>query len=241
MFLTLLACFGSDDEPAGDSTATDSTPQEIEAIYPTQEKVLIYYGHGGEPGESSGIGSTDDIELAIADEYGWSVERRDSLGQPENFRAIILVDPGAREPYSWAEEDADKLRTALDTGTRLIVLVELGNCSADTVNPLLEMLDASARLVAENSQATEIIEPSAHQITDGVGQVYLQEPCVVETNGATPLFTASRYTYGSAERPATGGDIVVIGDYSFLDDTGKYDNGDNMELIRNLVEVDPAL
>ena len=238
MFL-LLACFGGGDDTTPTDSSADSEVPEIEAVYPTQTKVLFYDGHGGEPGEASGIGSTDDIELLLADEYGWGVERRDSLGQPENFRAIVLVDPGAREPYSWSEDDAAKLRTALDTGTRLVVLVEVGNCPADTANPLFELLDVQARFVPDNSQTTEIVTPNAHQITEGVGEAYLQEPCVVETNGASPLFVTGRYTWGSVERPATGGDVVLIGDYSFIDDTGKYDNGDNLQLIRNLFEVDP--
>lgn len=238
MFL-LLACVGPSDDAPSDSSI-DSTPPAIEAIYPTQDKVLFYDGHGGEPGASSGIGSTDDIEGVLASEYGWSVERRDSLGTPENFRAIVLVDPGAREPFAWSDDDAASLRGALDTGTRLIVLLEVGNCLGATANPLLEKLGAVARLVGDNSQTTEIIEPSPHDITEGVGEVYLQEPCVVETNGATPLFTTGRDTFGSVERPATGGDIVIIGDYSFIDDTGKYNNGDNLDLIRNLFEVDPA-
>lgn len=242
MLIWLIACFGSkDDDAATDSGTEDSTPEEHDTVYPTQEKVLFYDGHGGEPGESSGRGSTDDIEGILETEYGWAIEARDNLGDPSKFRAVVLMDPGAREPYSFQDEDIALLTDALEVGTRVIVLVDVGNCAGDTVNGLLEGLGAGARLIGDNSDTTEIIEPSQeHQITEGVGEVFLQEPCVVEVNGSTPLFTSGRFTYGTTEQPGWGGDVVVIGDYSFLDDTGKYDNGDNMALIRRLVEVDPA-
>ena len=241
MFFALTACFGAkDDGPVGtDSAPTDdSVAQDI--VYPTQDKVLFYDGHGGEPGESSGRGSTDDIEAWIASEYGFGVEARDNLGEPAKFRAVFLVDPGAREPYSWQEDDVALLNDALEVGTRVVIVVDVGNCAGATVNGLLEGLGANARLVGDNSETTEIIEPGIeHQVTAGVGEAFFQEPCVVEVNGSDPLFTVSRYTYMTAERPGWGGDVVVVGDYSFLDDTGKYENGDNLALIGNLVEVDP--
>jgi len=238
----LLACFGSDDDgPTGDSSGTDDSSVEHDIVYPDSEKILFYDGHGGEPGESSGRGSTDDIEAWIEETYGFGVEARDNLGEPAKFRAVFLMDPGAREPYSWQEDDVALLTEAMEVGTRIILVTDVGNCAGDTTNPLLESLGANARLVGDNSNTTEIIEATqGSQITDGVGDVYLQEPCIVEVNGSDPLFTSGRYTYGTAERPGWGGDVVVIGDYSFLDDTGKYDNGDNLALIGQLVEVDPA-
>ncbi|HJN77427.1 MAG TPA: hypothetical protein QGF58_26115 [Myxococcota bacterium] len=240
MFIWLCACIGSEDDSTVESGGEDSTPVEHDIVYPTQNKVLFYDGHGGEPGESSGRGDSDDMEDWIGEHYGFAVEARDTLGTPSKFRAVFLMDPGSREPYSWQEDDVALLTDAMEAGTRIIVLVDVGNCVGSTVNPLLEQLGASARLVGDNSETTEIIPATAgSQITEGVGDVYLQEPCIVEVNGTTPLFTSSRYTYGTAERPAWGGDVVVIGDFSFIDDTGKYDNGDNLTLIGNLVEVDP--
>ena len=47
---------------------------------------------------------------------------------------------------------------------------------------------------------------------------------------------------GASQRPATGGDIVVLGDFQALDDSGYLinDSYDNRTFAENLVKVDPA-
>ena len=51
------------------------------------------------------------------------------------------------------------------------------------------------------------------------------------------------YVVGASQRPVTGGDIVLLGDFQVIDDSDYLTNDsyDNRTFAENLVKVDPAL
>ncbi len=238
MTLLLLACTGSADNE--DSTPVDTQPDSI--TYPTQDRVLFYHGHGGEPGDSVGNGGSDLAEAFISSEYGWQAERRDNLGEPEKFRAIVLMDPGVKQPFAFQDDDVGKLQAAMRGGTRIAILVSAQNCAGETINPLLEKLGVGVRLNGESAPGTVISESMpGTQMTGGVSTVYLNVPCKVVPDGGETLLIDDRDAYAVAERPGWGGDVVVVGDYGWADDTDQLDLGSNSAFLGRLVEVDPAL
>ncbi len=236
--LLTLAC--TNGEPADDSrSADDSVLQDI--VYPSSEKVLIYSGHGGEPGASTGVGGTDDLVALLESEYGFNVDVRSTLGEPEKFRAVLFMDPGQRESRSFSEDDIALMQAGLDAGTRLIFVATVGNCLGETINPVVEALGGSMGFGGDNAPTTQIMEPAQdHQLTQGIDEVFFVNPCMVDSGQGEAVFLVSRDAFMAAERPARGGDIVLFGDYQWFDDTGKHANGSNLQLARNLFEVDPA-
>ena len=234
--LWCLACKGGEESAA----PVDTQPDGI--TYPTQERVLLYDGHGGEPGDSVGTGGTKLFEAFVLSEYGWTVDRRSSLGEPEKFRLIVLMDPGIKDPVGWSDDNASALKAAMKTGTRVAILTSPGNCAGPTINPLLEKLGVEMRLAGSNNPAAIIAEGiPGTQLSQGVGEVYLSAPCLVEAHGAEVFLFQDRDGYAAVERPLWAGDVVLIGDYGWMDDTDQLDLGDNRNLVRRLVEVDPAL
>lgn len=235
MILLALACFGGGKEDS--NLAVDTQPDSI--TYPTQDRILFYDGHGGEPGDSVGNGGSNIIE-AWLNSQGYNAERRDNLGEPEKFRLIMLMDPGVKEPYAFQDADVEKLQVAMKTGTRIGIVMSNKNCEGTTINPLLEKLGAEMRLTGENAPTTLITNAvGGDQMTEGVSEVYLGTPCTVETNGAEPLLIIDRDTYAARERPGWGGDIVMVGDFSWMDDTDQLDVGDNRLFMQRMAEVGP--
>ncbi|MCB9795782.1 MAG: hypothetical protein H6741_24060 [Alphaproteobacteria bacterium] len=234
--LTLLACGGKDADTADDSG--DAPPEQV---WPDQQKVLFYFGMGGRSGDSSGIGGSDEAAAWLESTYVWPSNQRDTLGEPFNFRAIFFMDIGAFDG-TYSDDNVSDLLDAMETGTRLIFLADRETCSGPVVNGLLTELGAPMQLSGERRTGATTIAPSGeHQVTDGVGEVYFNEPCDMETNGATPLFTESRSVYGAVYRPGYGGDIVLLGDMNFMDDSGRIDEVDNRALLGNLAEVIPGM
>jgi len=239
IFLLLLACTRGDDGTE-DTRIVDTQPDFI--TYPSQERVLFYDGHGGEPGDSVGNGGSDLAEAFISSEYGWQAERRDNLGEPEKFRAIVLMDPGVKQPFAFQDADVEKLQGAMKSGTRIAILVSAQNCAGATINPLLEKLGVAMRLNGEGALGTVISESMPGlQMTEGVSTVYLNVPCTVVPNGGETLLIDDRDVFAVSERPGWAGDVVLIGDYGWTDDTDQLDLGSNRSFLKRLVEVDPAL
>ncbi len=235
--LWLLACKGGGDESAA---PVDTQPEGI--TYPTQERVLIYDGHGGEPGDSVGTGGTRLFEAFVASEYGWQVDRRNSLGEPEKFRLILLMDPGIKDPVGWSDDNVEGLKAAMKTGTRIGIVTSPGNCGGPTINPLLEKLGLDMRLAGTNNPAAIIADGFAGtQMSVGVEEVYLSSPCLIQPNGAEVFLYQERDSYAAVERPLWAGDVVLVGDYGWMDDTDQLDLGDNRNMVKRLVEVDPSL
>jgi len=234
MILLGLACLsGGDDES---SAPVDTVPDTI--TYPDSNRILIYDGHGGEPGDSVGNGGTDVAE-AYWNSLGYEAERRDNLGEPDKFRMLVLMDSGVREPFAFQDADLEKITGAMKTGTRVVVLTSPENCDGVTLNPLLEKLGVGMRLTGENAPTTIITDAvSGDQMTAGVSEVYLGFPCLLEPNGSTVLLIDDRESFAARERPLYAGDVVVIGDYGWMDDTDSLGDGDNRLFLERLAEIE---
>jgi hypothetical protein len=145
-----------------------------------------------------------------------------------------------KEPYAFQDADIEKLHGAMKTGTRIGIVMSNKNCAGTTINPLLEKLGAEMRLTGENAPTTLITDAvEGDQMTEGVSEVYLGTPCAVESNGAEPLLIVDRDVYATRERPGWGGDIVMVGDFSWMDDTDQLDVGDNRLFMQRMAEVGP--
>lgn len=233
----LTACFIVKDRDDGAHSGESAPPQQV---WPDQERVGFYYGSGGRPGGSTGEGGTDDAAQYIEATYGWHTNSRDDLGEPENFRALFMMDPGWNGG-SFSEDDAAKVLFAMERGTRVIVMTSQETCDSGLANTIMEALGAPQRLSGASADNVRAAPPAVdHQITAELTQVYLSDPCVMQTSGATALFSEGRDVYGAVYRPGYGGDVVLLGDYNFMDDTGLSSSGDNLALLGNLAEVVPA-
>lgn len=234
MILLALACLsGGDDES---SAPVDTVPDTI--TFPDSNRILIYDGHGGEPGDSVGNGGTDLAE-AYWNSLGYEAERRDNLGEPEMFRMLVLMDSGVREPYAFQDADVEKITGAMKTGTRVAILTSRENCDGVTINPLLEKLGVDMRLAGENAPTTIITDAvDGDAMTEGVSEVYLGFPCLVEPNGARVLLIDDRDSFAVRQRPRYAGDVVLIGDYGWMDDTDSLGDGDNRLFLQRLAEIE---
>ncbi len=234
MLLT-LACLSDDVE----DSAPDTEPTEI--TYPSAQSVLIYQGHGGVSGDQSGNGGWGDAAEALSTTYGFEVGERNSLGDMTQFRVAFMMSPGEKEDVVLGENAVADVQAGLDSGMRLVLMAGQDNCESRAINTLLEDLGAPMRLTGEVATAPVLadVSSSAQAAKDISEGVLLSTPCKVETKGADPLLAETRDVYGAVYRPGWGGDVVLIGDHRFGDDTGKLENRDNKQFIFNLAEVDP--
>lgn len=240
LWLVLMACASNKGEaftPVDDSApASDDTGPQV---WPEQAKVLFYYGSGGRRGGSTGEGGTSAAQQYLEDRYHWHTNSQDELGEVGNYRAVFLMDPGWNGG-SFPVEDADKLLAAMELGTRVIVLTSPETCADGLANAVMEGLGVPQRLAGTAVEGERSLTPSvAHQVTEGLTSVVLSAPCTVEAGSATALFGDADGAYAAAWRPGRGGDVVLLGDYNFLDDTGLSASADNLALLANLAEVSP--
>ena len=235
LMLLTLACFKGETE----DSVVDTEPTEI--TYPSAESVMIYVGHGGVSGDQSGNGGWSDAQEAIATEYGFNVEERSSLGDLTQFRTVFMVSPGEDEDVTLGANAVADVQAGLDAGTRIVLMAGVDNCESRAINSLLEELGAPMRLTGEVATAPVLADVGAGlQMSKDISEgVLLSTPCKVETNGADAMLFETRDIYGAAWRGGWGGDVVLIGDHRFADDTGKLENRDNAQFVFNLVEVDP--
>ncbi len=84
---------------------------------------------------------------------------------------------------------------------------------------------------------------SGHPIIRDVSGLKLFGPCKVDPDGAKTLVSrdidGDRRVYAAVERPGTGGDVVIVGDFQFFDDTNGIIWEDNEAFIDNLAAVAP--
>ncbi len=235
LMLLTLACFKGE---SGDSVV-DTEPTQI--TYPTTESVLVYQGHGGVSGDQSGNGGWSDVAEAITGQYGFAVEERNSLGDLTQFRTVFMISPGEQEDVVLGANAVADVQAGLDAGTRLVILAGQNNCESRAIQTLLEDLGAPMRLTGELATAPVLTDvASGLQMSKNISEgVLLSTPCMVETGGADAVLYETRDVYSAAWRGGWGGDVVLIGDHRFADDTGKLSNRDNLQFVFNLIEVDP--
>ena len=235
LMLLTLACLEGESE----DSVVDTEPTEI--TYPTAQAVMVYVGHGGVSGDQSGNGGWSEAEQAIETEYGFDVEERSSLGDLTQFRTVFMVSPGEEEDVTLGANAVADVQAGLDAGTRLVIMAGVDNCEGRAINTLLEDLGAPMRLTGEVAAGPVLADAGSglqmsKDITEGV---LLSTPCAVDIAGADAMLNEVRDIYGAVWRGGWGGDVVLIGDHRFADDTGKLSNRDNQRFVFNLVEVDP--
>jgi hypothetical protein len=246
--LLLVGCTASDGDSGTEAGGDEALPTQA----PAGNRVLVYYGHGGASGDGSGRGAITAFEALVEDELGYPLDWRDYLPDDlSDYRAILLMGSGMEGEQSYSAAEAEQLRLALDLGARLVVLAEVETCGLSVANDLLATLELTMALSGDgadsNHVVTGVIADPDSQILAGVADVSLRDPCYVDLGGASALIKDDdRHGLMAVERPparagaqALPGDVVLVGDFQFLDDGGGLDNGDHMRLATNLVEVAP--
>lgn len=233
----LLSCVFNDKSTMNPDTAGNSS-----VVYPTTDAVWFFDGFGG---CSIGGGGTCEYNQAesVLQSDGWLTSYSSSWYNPSDYRAIFLLAPNLIHEDSPTNEEIDALKSALSLGMRLIITAEDGLCQSQSVETILEQVGARIRFSGEALDHNRIIEVSTlsdHQINTSANRYSFVDPCFVE--GGTKLFQdAERRVYGGAEQLSGGGEIVLLGDSDFFDDSGYLTTLDNARLIRNLAWIDPNI
>ena len=246
MLLLLIGCTDKDGD--GTDSATDTgasfTPAP-EYTYPTGDEILVYTGHGGADGAGGVGGAVETISAHWLSTYGWETRVKDSIPSDlSKYRAIIMMAPGSSDLENFSASNAEQFSEALRIGTRLVILADNGTCSNTAVSNLLDLMGVSIRFTGEAADANMVVSVDAfnfdNQITTGLTELRLHDPCYADAGGGEMLFAdEDNNIVGVAERPGFGGDIALIGDMRFLDDTGYLDYVDNLQLADNLVTIEP--
>ena len=251
--------WSNDDRGAADAdTDVDAdTDADSDITYPTDDmnSILLYSGHGGPGGD--GAGGWGVFHSVITphwrDTHDWNVHWQASLPDTDGFeyyRMVGLMGPGSTDDQAFSEADRIKLRRTLDNGTRIVLFADFGSCDNPHTAALLESLGVSIRLTELGAgqrlqvPIDEITIKEGHQITQGVSSLKLEDPCYVSKGeSGTALITWNRgseqFTLAAVERPGEGGEVVVIGDFQLLDDSGNFYEEDNHVLVDNLATIVP--
>ena len=250
-----IACGGSDEDTSTKSAGTTRPPSDtgetedtIEAIYPTEamNRVLFYYGNGGFEPESS-KGAFDDFDAHIGTTFGWNVDHRDSWTEDLSaHRMVGLVALGHNGGDNLNADQIDHLRTALANGTRIVFFADRESCASPAMADALAQLGSTMAYTGDaagQSARVDATDLGSHQLTDGLSRVVFKEPCWVNSTGGARVVNHNDYVLAAAQRPATGGDIVIVGDFQVIDDSEYLtdDTSDNRTFAERLATVDPAL
>jgi hypothetical protein len=238
-----IACHSKQD-------TVDTTPPEDTApegpVYPTGDRILLFTGHGGAvEGASSGFGAFADMDAHWKDKYGWNTDIRSTLDKDLSaYRMIGLVAPGLNGGSTFSVDEIDQFEHARRRGTRIVIFNEVENCDTNVIGNLLENWGIVPRFSGEGAaefqmDAATFIAPD--QMTEGVEGLRFSDPCYVADNGAPYIVHSEGNHIVVKDQPlGWGGEVVLIGDLEFMDDTGNYALADNQVFADRLVEVDPA-
>jgi hypothetical protein len=236
-FFLMLSCLFNDKIAVSPDTAGTNS-----VIYPTSDAVWLFDGFGGCSIGGGGTCEYNQAELVLQND-GWVTSYSSSWYTPSDYRALFLLAPNLIHEDSPTNDEIDDLKAALSLGMRLIITAEDGLCQSQSVETILDQVGASIRFSGESLDHDRIIEVSTladHQINTNANSYSFVDPCYVE--GGTKLFQdAERRVYGGAEQLSGGGEIVLIGDSDFFDDSGYLTTLDNARLIRNLAWIDPDI
>jgi hypothetical protein len=231
-----------DDSAPGDSGDTGDT-HEPPPVYPDGDRILLFHGHGGPEPDENGWGSFENIDAHWKDVYGWNADYRDYIPDDlADYRAILFLGPGISGEDPFPEGELTRLGAALEAGTRMVVVTERDGCAATTPNDLLAGLGSSLRLTGgglQEFQIAEIDHITPHQITAGVSALRFRDVCWVDPGAGTELAHYQDDAVAAVDRPGAGGEVVLIGDFEFLDDSGPSAWADNAILADRLVEIEP--
>lgn len=245
--LILGACLGADKDEKSSGTGDADDTGELQPItYPSGDRILMYTGHGGYEEDTTGKGGLDDVDARWKAAFGWNTDLFSSL--PEDlspYRAIFLVAPGSDRDAEFEQATVQQLKQALQAGSRIVILGEKSMCNASGVADLLDKLGTGITFTGEDAGENRLIDAdsltSELQVNEGVEVFRYKEPCWVDPGSGTSVGREdSRNHLGAVERPGRGGDVVVMGNFEFLDDGGLLEYGDNGVFADNLVKVEPS-
>ncbi len=229
---------GDDTGDSGDTTDT------VPPILPTGDRILLFHGHGGPEEDESGWARFDLIDQHWKDVYGWNSDYRSYIPDDvSDYRAIFLIGPGYTGEEAFTGEELALMQGALAVGTRIVVLTEKDGCATTTPNDLLAGLGSTLRLTGSGLGDYQIAEMdliSPHQITAGVEILRFRDACYLDVGDGEYLARFQDEHMVAVERIDNGGDVVLIGDFEFMDDSGPWEWAHNATLADRLVEVDPA-
>ena len=245
-----VACAGKDggadtggrdaDTDVGPDTDTDADTDTIEPIAPTGDRALLYYGNGGWQPDGFGKGNFEAVDGRWKDQFGWNTDHRDAWsGDLEAFRMIGII--GSTDAFD-AGQISD-LQAALSRGTRVVYFADRASCGDPDVTQLLRDLGTSMGLTGDSADQNQIVQTdaysTAHPITAALTQTLrFKEPCFVDSTGGSAIIRDDNSSVLMAvQRPSSGGDVVVVGDWQFMDDGGYLDHEDNGLLADGLVLV----
>lgn len=228
----------------GDTGDSGDTTDTLPPVYPSGERILLYHGHGAPEEDESGWARFDTVDTHWKDSYGWNTDYRSYIPDDlADYRAIFFIGPGYTAESSFDPAVITQLTGALELGTRMIVVTEKDGCATYAPNELLEGLGSSMRLSGRglgDYQIAEIELISPHQITTGVEALRFRDACYLDVGDGSYLARFNDEYMVAVERPGAGGDVVLIGDFEFMDDSGPRDWASNALFADRLVEVDPS-
>lgn len=229
------------DEDDGGDEGTDADTDTVEPIAPAGDRALLYYGNGGWAPDGFDKGSFEAVDTRWKDQFGWNTDHRDAWsGELEAFRMIGII--GSTEPFD-ATQVADLL-AASARGTRIVYFADRASCGDPDAAQLLSDLGSSMGLTGDSADQNQVVQTDAytsgHPITAGLtGTLRFKEPCFVNPTGGNAVVRDSDSgVLLAVERLETGGDLVVVGDFQFMDDGGYLDHEDNGLLADGLVLVE---
>jgi len=248
---------GAPAEPEGKggahSAALDSGGADgggtADPVYPSGDRVLLWWGAGGFAPASAGKGHFGGFDAHVKAETGWNTDHRDAWTEELGpYRLIGLVAPGHTGGSGPSAAELEALRAASAAGARLLLMADEESCDNAVFNGVLEALGSGIRLTGEASDANLVVTPTGddlaagHQTMAGVGSLRFKSPCWLRGGSVLALASAGQ-TVAAVERLDTGGDVVVLGDLQVFDDSGQFDaeGFDNPTFAVNLAKVDPAL
>lgn len=234
---------GQGDGGPGDGGAVDGGGVPPTQTYPTGTTILLSYGHGGLPPQTTGEAAFTAV-AARWSALGYSLHHKSSLPTDLSaYRLIGLVAPGAVEAVAFSEEERERIATARRGGARVLILGDPTMCGSAELAALLDALGTDAGFSGEAADSNQVIVSSelsaTSQPTAGLSTLRTRDPCYVRMGGGEWLARAADgRLLASRHLPADGGDIVILGDLEVLDD-GYLDREDNAGLADNLARIEP--
>jgi len=243
LVLSLFAVGCEKPEPVDTSPPEDTAPEG--PVYPTGDRIMLYTGNGGLEGAGSdGFGQYDDIDELWKDAYGWNTDVRSSLGDDlSDYRMIGIMAPGIYGGSNFDMEQIDLLESARRKGARIVIFNEVTNCDSNIISNLLDNWDIPPRFTGEGTDEFQMLDTdfiANDQMTEGVTGLRFSDPCFINDNGAPYLVhNEGNHIVVKYQPQGWGGEVVLIGDLEFMDDTGNYGLADNLLFAKRLAEVEP--
>ena len=219
-----------------------------ETVYPSGQRILLYYGHGGYGPEGSGKAAFEAIDAEWKDRYGWNTDHRDTwTADLTDYRFVGLIAPGSGGSASWTAEEVATFTGALEAGTRIAVFGDRSACGSPVVTELLAALGTEMRFTGDAASANSVVQTDDvngnHQIgADASGGIRMKEPCYIDPTGGNGIVRDNNnHVLVAADPFGDGGEIVLVGDFQFMDDgSGYLDESDTRQFADNLVVVEPG-